>query len=103
MTCITRSTSSPAPNAPPRCVARASAPPATPVRGQDLRYYHANHVGSNTLVTNAAGEVAQETLLTPFGEQLVVAGSGHKSCGKHTEDRNFKLQPSEPAEQGEAP
>ena len=46
---------------------------------QDLRYYHANHVGSNTLVTNAAGEVAQETLLTPFGEQLVVAGSGPAS------------------------
>jgi RHS repeat-associated protein len=34
------------------------------------RYYHGDHVGSNTLVTDSSGRVLQESVLGPFGERL---------------------------------
>ena len=34
------------------------------------RYYHSDHVGSNTLVTRSDGSTVQESVLDPFGELL---------------------------------
>jgi len=34
------------------------------------RYYHSDHVGSNTLVTRSDGSTVQESILDPFGELL---------------------------------
>jgi len=42
----------------------------------DLKYYLANHVGSNTLVLNYQGGVEEEIVLSPFGEQLNVPSGG---------------------------
>jgi len=42
-----------------------------------VEFYHADHVGSNTLVSNAAAEVVQRTILAPFGElAAVLDGNG---------------------------
>ncbi|MBK7408709.1 MAG: hypothetical protein IPJ40_11990 [Saprospirales bacterium] len=38
-------------------------------------YYHYDHLGSITLITNANGQVAAHFDYTPYGEQLVVSGS----------------------------
>jgi len=42
----------------------------TPGSYLSARYYHSDHVGSNTLVTRSDGSTVQESVLDPFGELL---------------------------------
>ncbi len=43
--------------------------------GTDTNYYHTDHLGSSTVITNASGNKVQETYYYPFGETRVSTGN----------------------------
>jgi len=42
-----------------------------------LKFYHGDHLGSSTLVTNASGAVVHRQAYKPYGEDLVAAAPGN--------------------------
>ncbi|MEK6871677.1 MAG: hypothetical protein AABX16_02130, partial [Nanoarchaeota archaeon] len=39
-------------------------------KGGNKRYYHPDHLGSTSLITNASGGIVEETFYLPFGDIL---------------------------------
>jgi len=50
-------------------------------QGAKIQYYHHDHLGSITLITDGEGDVAGQFDYTPYGEQIVVSGSAQSSFG----------------------
>ncbi len=48
---------------------------STPVSAAEPSYYHADRLGSNAVVTDAAGEVIEEAFFEPFGKIVATVGA----------------------------
>jgi len=56
----------------------------------NLKYYHPDHLGSTTLITNGSGEVVEETSYLPYGEPIEGGNSRYLFTGKE-KDTNTEL------------
>ena len=54
----------------------------------DKFYYHPDHLGSTTVVTNQTGDVVEETLYEPYGEVLSGGDSRYLYTGKELDDQS---------------
>jgi len=55
------------------------------VKGSDTHYFHKDHLGSSTVITDDTGAVAEQTLYMPFGGMRTHSGttvSGYKFTGQ---------------------
>jgi RHS repeat-associated protein len=64
---------------------------ATKPGGQaaDIQYYHKNHLGSNSLVTDANGEKMQYFLFYPYGETWITEGSNQSKITRLFTGREY--------------
>jgi hypothetical protein len=61
----------------------------------NIYYFHPDHLGSSSYITNAAGVVTQHMEYLPFGETLVDEHlNSNNSPFKFNEGRNVKKMPS---------
>jgi len=56
----------------------------------NINYYHPDHLGSTTLITNESGEVIEETSYLPYGELIGGGNSRYLFTGKE-KDANTEL------------
>ncbi len=59
--------------------------------GNSVHYYLSDHLKSTSMVVNAAGTIEEESDYTPFGTEVVVAGSGvnhYKFTGKERDSES---------------
>jgi len=52
----------------------------------EMRYYHPDHLGSTTLITNEAGEVVEETYYMPYGD--VIEGGEESRYGYTSKEKD---------------
>jgi RHS repeat-associated protein len=61
------------------------------INNSELSYYHPDHLGSTTLITNSSGDVVEETNYKPFGEVLYNGNDRFQYTGKEL-DKESNLQ-----------
>ena len=61
------------------------------VKDSEVTYFHSDHLGSNSLVTNSEGELVEESKYLPFGEALQESEERFTFTGKELDEKS-KLQ-----------
>ncbi len=69
---------SPRPSSSPDCPARPSPLPVTPL--PDFYYYHSNHLGSSSIMTDRDGNVVRHYEYSPFGNETYAADNAGYSA-----------------------